>query len=342
MKGYDVAIIGGGLIGCAIARELALFDVSVVVLEKSADVGRGASKANSGIIHGGYDARHGTTKAATSYRGNQAFDRLEEELNFGFERTGSLVLAFDEADKQKLAELLDNGQLNGVKGLRLINGPEAIEMEPSLNPAVKAALYAPHTGICSPYEYTIALAENAAANGVDFRLSCGLMAVEQAGQGFRLISGDGSTVNARRIINAAGVYSGQIAAMFGETGVQIVPRMGQYLLFRKGSGDDIKQVLFQVPNEQGKGVLVTRTYHGNLMIGPNAQYIEDPDELLTDLETLKAIMQTARKTMPDCLQAEPLRTFSGVRATSATGDFMIFRQQGLSGCIHVAGIDSPG
>ncbi|AFG37152.1 NAD(P)/FAD-dependent oxidoreductase [Spirochaeta africana] len=339
---YDIAIIGAGVIGSAIARELSMYDVQVLLLEKGNDVSLGASKANSGIVHGGYDARHGTLKSRLSYPGNQRFAQWEQELGFGYEKRGSLVLAFSQEQREQLAHLKQNGELNGVPDLRIIERNEILDLEPNCNPEVQAALHAPHVGICSPYELTIALAENAIANGVDLRLMSAVVRIEVTPQGYHLHTREGRVYQARRVINAAGVHAGEIARLMGITDIRIDPRKGQYLVFRKGTGDMVRQVLFQVPSAAGKGVLVTSTYHGNLMIGPNAQDADSPEDLDTDAETLKKVLATAQQSLPGCTASEYIRSYSGIRATSSTRDFIIRREDHLPGCIQVAGIDSPG
>ncbi|MFW5801241.1 MAG: NAD(P)/FAD-dependent oxidoreductase [Spirochaeta sp.] len=339
---YDVAVIGAGVIGCAVARALSLYDLDILLLEKGNDVSLGASKANSGIVHGGYDAKHGTLKSRLSYPGNRRFSQWEAELNFGFERRGSLVLAFTREQQAALHELLQNGIRNGVPGLRIISRNEVLDLEPNCNPDVHSALHAPHTGVCSPYELTIALAENAVHNGADLRLRSNVTAIEHHSTGFRIHTHEGRIFRSRRLVNAAGIHAGRIARMMGVDDIRLYPRKGQYLLFRKGSGDMVRQVLFQLPTNEGKGVLVTSTYHGNLMIGPNARNVDNPADLDNDADTLRYILQTARQSLPGCTSREFIRSFSGIRATSSSRDFIIRREPSVPGCIQAAGIDSPG
>lgn len=342
MLKYDVAIIGAGVVGCAIARELSMFSLKILLLEKGNDVSLGASKANSGIVHGGYDARHGTLKSRLSYAGNQSYPRWESELSFGFEQRGSLVLAFDQDQHQRLLELKRNGEKNGVPGLELLRAEQVKKLEPGVNPAVCSALHAPHVGICSPYELTVALAENAIENGVDLRLFSEVTGICKQRDNFLVRTSEGRKFAAARVINAAGLGAGNIAALAGVQDIHIHPRKGQYLLFRKGTGDAVNKVLFQVPGPAGKGILVTSTYHGNLMIGPNAQEVDDPGDTSTDLENLRYIYEQARVSWPEIQLRDCIRSFSGLRAGSADHDFIIRHEDSLPGFFEAAGIDSPG
>ncbi len=337
---YDVCIIGAGVVGCAIARELSRYDKSIVLLEKSDDVSNGASKANSGIVHGGYTAKHGTLKGELSYRGNRMYKKLNEELNFGYRETGSLVLGFSEDDRIVLEKLMENGLKNGAKGLRIIETQEIRKIEPNISSKVTCALLCEHTGITSPYELVIALAENACSNGVELRLENEVNNILIEDNHFTVITDKGH-VKARYVINAAGVYSDKIANMVGIYDFSIIPRKGQYVLFEKGYGKLVNRVIFQVPTKKGKGVLVTSTYHGNLMIGPNAEEIGDKEDVSTTKEVLNYIVDTAKKSLEEFDIKKVITSFSGIRATSNTRDFII-EESNVKGFINVAGIDSPG
>jgi len=357
---YDVCIIGAGVVGCAIARELSRYNLEVLICEKGEDVGVGATKANSAIVHGGYTAKHGTLKGELSIRGNRMYDRLQEELNFGLSRIGSLVLAFDDTERPALEKLLINGEKNGVKGLRIIERKELLEMEPETGPEAAAALYCPETAVTSPYEFCIALAENAVANGVELRLHTRVTGIEKTDGHFRLgtvTGGPGLSardhkdelprpdkngpVEASFVVNAAGVYADSISALVGDTSFIIQPRQGQYLIFRRGHGSLVNHVIFQTPSPKGKGVLVTPTYWGNLMVGPNSEEIPDRDDLSTNHEILRSIIGTARRSIPAFDLKQVIRSFSGIRATSSCRDF-ILKESRVSGFIQAAGIDSPG
>ena len=337
---YDVAIIGAGVMGCAIARELSRYQLQVLLLEKDIDVGVGATKANSGIVHGGYTAAHGTLKGELVVKGNRMYRQLEEELNFGFRQTGSLVVAFTDEEREILAQLQANGEKNGVQDLRILQREEALAREPALNPAIVAALYCGETGITSPYEFCIALAENAVANGVTLALNNEVKHIESKAQGFQLVTG-ADTYQARYVINAAGVYADTIAAMVGAQNFTILPRKGQYLLLSRGTGSLVNHVVFQTPGPQGKGVLVTSTYWGNLMLGPNAEDVTDREDLATETTALRDIIATAWRSVPQIDITKAIRSFSGIRPSSDRRDFII-EESRVPRFINVAGIDSPG
>lgn len=341
---YDIAIVGAGVIGCSIARALSRYKLDIILIEKENDVSCGASKANSGIVHGGYDAKHGSSKGYFSRKGNRLFQQLEEELNFGYEECGSLVLAFSEEEKEALLKLKENGRLNGVDDLVILNKEEIIEMEPNVKSSVVAALYCPTAGITSPYELTIALAENAIQNGVSLKLKTEVYGIQESEDGFEISVKHQSTRNkikSKIIINCAGVYSDKVAEMIGLNDFTITPRRGEYILMHKNQGHLANHVLFQAPTEKGKGILVTKTVFGNLMIGPNAQAVDDPAEIGTSIEELKKIVEQAKKTTNEFNLKFTLKTFAGIRATSSRKDFII-EESSVKGFINVAGIESPG
>lgn len=336
---YDFAIIGSGVTGCSIARELSKYKADVCILEKADDVASGASKANSGIVHGGYAAKHGTLKGRLNVPGNRMFEDLNRQLNFGYRKTGGLVLGFDDYDLKSLKMLLENGLANGVADLKIIEADEILRIDPNLNRSVKYALYAKDVGVTSPYEYTIALAENAVSNGAELFLGTEILDIIKKDNGFELITNKKS-IKARIVINAAGVYSDSVSKMAGVDYFKIIPRKGQYILFQKGTGAAVKSVVFQVPTKQGKGILVTSTYHGNLMLGPNSEEVSNREDKETDEMTLEYVIDAARKSLPDFDLKKRLKTFSGIRPTPNTGDFII--KEEYPGFINAAGIESPG
>jgi len=339
---YDVAIIGAGVVGSAIARELSKYKLNISLIEKENDVSCGASKANSGIVHGGYDAEPGTLKAKLNVEGNKMFKQLNEELQFGFLQSGSMVLSFDKADDEKLDMLMERGHINGLNHLKLLSKDEVLTMEPNLSDKVRRALYCEASGITSPYELTIALAENAVSNGVSLHLMTEVTGIVFSGDAFEIkTSTTAETIKAKWIINAAGVFSDRIADMAGAKTFSITPRKGEYVLLDKGQGKKIDHIIFQAPTVAGKGILVTRTYHGNLMLGPNAQEIQTRNDNDTNEDKLKYIVETARKTLPEFDMKHVLTSFSGIRATSNTKDFII-EASPVKGFINVGGIDSPG
>lgn len=340
MKKYDFIIIGAGVIGTMIARELSRYQLDVLLMDKENDVSCGATKGNSAIVHGGFDDKHGSLKSKLCRQGNLMYPQLNEELNFGYERRGSLVLAFSEEQVETLQELLENGKKNGVDDLEIIDKERIIEMEPYINKEVYKALYCPSSGLTSPYEMAIALAENAISNGVELKLKTEVEAIEKEEGGF-LVKTTTGDYNSKYVINCAGVYSDKISAMVGVDDFTITPRRGEYVLLNKNQGHLANNVLFQTPTKVGKGILVTRTYHGNLMLGPNAQEVGSKDDIGTSLEALDYIVDTARLSVPDFDLKWTLTSFSGIRATSSKKDFII-EETKVKGFINVAGIESPG
>lgn len=337
---YDVIIIGAGVIGANIARELSKYKLNICLLEKQDDVSCGCSKANSGIVHGGYDDEPGTKKAEFCVSGNKMYKDLEKELNFGYRQTGSLVLAFSDEEKKALEKLYEKGIKNGVEGLEIIDGNKVRELEPYVSTEVKWALYCKHSGVCSPYEFTIALVENAIENDVELKLLNEVVEIKKENNIFNVKTTKGE-FKSKYVINAAGVYSDKISKMVGVNDFYIIPRKGEYILLNKDQSYLVNRVIFQAPTEKGKGILVTTTYHGNLMIGPDAQRVDEKDDVSTTEEGLKYIIQTARKSVKDFDIKKTLTSFSGIRPTNSTKDFII-KETEVKGFINVAGIDSPG
>lgn len=336
---YDVAIIGGGVIGCSIARELSKYKIKIVVIEQEGDVSCGATKANSGIVHGGYDAAYGTKKGYFSHRGNILFEGLNKELNFGFEKIGSLVLAFDQEELKTLSKIIENGEKNGVKNLKIINREEILKIEPNVGGAI-GALYCKNAGIVSPYEYCIALAENAISNGVEFKFNSRVDNIDKINNMY-IVQTTLGEVKTKLVINAAGVNSDTVSNMINDEYFHIIPRKGEYLVYTKGYGDKVNHVIFQCPNEKGKGVLVTPTYHNNLMVGPDAQIMDDKYDTSTNIDKLFDIIGKAEKSIPNLENKKIIRSFAGTRATSSLHDFII-EETDSKNFINVAGIESPG
>jgi len=337
---YDIAIIGAGVVGSAIARELSRFNFNTVLIEKENDVSCGASKANSGIVHGGYDAEPDTLKAQLNVAGNKMFKDLDADLQFGFNQTGSLVLSFSEDEDDKLKMLLNRGITNGLDHLKILTKDQVLKLEPNLSNNVRSALYCEASGVTSPYELTIALAENAIANGTTLKLMHEVQYISKTDDVFE-INTSGGLIRSSWIINAAGVYSDKIADMIGAKTFTITPRKGEYVLLNKIQGKLVNRVVFQAPTAAGKGILVTRTYHGNLMLGPNAQEIQVRNDNNTNTDILQHIVETARKSLPAFNMNHVLTSFSGIRATSNTKDFVI-EASPINKFINVGGIDSPG
>ncbi|MEG0502939.1 MAG: NAD(P)/FAD-dependent oxidoreductase, partial [Cellulosilyticaceae bacterium] len=290
---FDVAIIGAGVIGCAIARELAKYALDICVIEKNDDIANGTSKANSGIVHPGEDPVPGSMKAKMNIRGNQLFDKLKEELDFPFKRNGSLLLCFNEEDVSSLEIFKQRGLANGIPDtMQMLNREEALRLEPHLSERVVGALFLPTGGIVCPYELTIALAENAYSNGVTFFLNTEVERVTKIEEHF-LITTSKEPIKSKILINAAGVHADDINNMLSETKYHIIARKGEYLLFDKTAGELTTHTLFQLPTKMGKGILVTPTVSGNLLVGPTATDIEDKLDIKTTRECLSEVVKKA-------------------------------------------------
>lgn len=345
---YDVIIIGAGVNGCAIARELSRYQLNIAVLEKALDVCEGTSKANSGIVHAGYDAKPGTLKAKLNVEGSRKMKELSKELDFPYEQNGSLVLCFDAEETGKLEELKERGEANGVEGLRLLGRQELLAMEPSVGEQAVSALYVPTGAIVCPFGLTIALAENAAVNGAEFRFCTQVTGIEKRDDGY-LVMTDQGDLKAKVIVNAAGVHADEIHNMVSKDSMEITPRKGEYLLYDKRVGNLAKHTLFQLPTELGKGILVTPTVHGNLLTGPTATDLEDKDGVDTTAEGMAVVRQKAALSVPGIPGNQVITSFAGLRAHitkmpqgKEAGDFLIGETADAPGFIDVAGMESPG
>lgn len=338
---YDVVIIGAGVSGCAVARELSAYKRKVAVLERASDIGEGTSKANSGIVHAGYDAKPGTQKAVLNLRGNILMENLSRQLDFSFQRNGSLVLCFEEADRGKLEELLERGRKNGVEGLRIVEGEELAGLEPNLSRQIIAALYAPTGGIVCPFGLTVALAENAAVNGVEFHLDTKVDKIIKIEDGYRVETEKGE-FSAKVVVNAAGVYADVFHNMVSSHKLHITPRKGEYCLFDKTAGRHVSHTVFQLPTKYGKGVLVTPTVHGNLLVGPTAEDIVDKEGINTTAQGLEAVLERGAMSVGHLPAGKIITSFAGLRAHEDGNDFVIGEAEDAEGFIDVAGIESPG
>lgn len=339
---YDVIIIGAGVSGCAIARELSRFQLKIVVLEKALDVCEGTSKANSGIVHAGYDAKPGTLKARLNVEGSRKMESLSEKLNFPYKKNGSIVLCFDKKDQDKLYELKARGEKNGVEGLQILNRKELLEMEPFVGDDATAALYAPTGAIVCPFGLNIALAENAAVNGVEFEFDTKVLNIYKQDYGY-LIHTKKQDYETKIVINAAGVHADEIHNMVSGNKIEIRPRRGEYLLYDKKVGNMVNHTLFQLPTALGKGILVTPTIHGNLLTGPTAQDIEDKEGTDTSRQGLEQVIKRAALSVNGIPEKEVITSFAGLRAHIVeSNDFMIGEAEDAPGFIDVAGMESPG
>lgn len=336
---YDVIIIGAGIVGTTIARKLSRYKLDLLILEKEKDVSMGVSKANSAIVHGGYAEPHEELRGRICYKGRIQYEQLDKELNFGFDPIGSLVLCFDEDNLDGLKELKKQGEENGLDDMKILDHDEIMEIEPNVNPDVKYALYCEGAGVCSPYEMVIAMAENAIHNGAELKLEEEVVDIEKNGH-FTVKTANNNQYESKIVINCAGLHSKEVNDMINEPYFDQHPRSGEYILMRKGAGDRINQVLFQMPTDMGKGILVTPTYHNNLMIGPDALDDEEIDRD-THIERLEEIYEQAQLTTDTLNIREFIRSFSGSRPVASTGDFIIENTE-TDGFINCAGIQSPG
>ncbi len=344
----DVAILGAGVIGSVVARELSRYKLEVAVFERGFDVASGASKANSGIVHGGYDAQPGTLKAKYNSAGNPLFDELAFDLDFPFRRNGSLVIAFAGDDPAGLDRLLERGRRNGVLGLKIIDRDEILRREPHIGNTVVRALDVPTGGIVCPYEMTIAFAENAAANGVKFHFGHQVDSLEKLGaaggnEGFRIFTNQG-VYAAKAVVNAAGLYSDLFHNLFAKDKLNIQPRRGEYFLLDRSENGLVRHTIFQLPGEKGKGVLVTPTVDGNILCGPTSDDITDKENVATTEAGLGKILELASRDLDALPLGKTITSFAGLRAHETTKrDFSVGAViPGLPNFFDAVGIESPG
>lgn len=338
---YDAVIIGGGAVGCAVARELSRWNLKIALCERGEDVCVGTSKANSAIVHAGFDAMPGSKKAYFNVKGSEMMEPLSRELDFSYRRNGALVVCFDENDRPRLEELRRRGIANGVEGLLILDKHALHKMEPALSDNAVAALYAPTGAIVCPFGMTIALAENAAQNGVEFLLDTNVKTIRRAGDYFEVCTRQ-KTILSRTVINAAGVFSDELHNQVCENKLTITPRGGEYCLLDKKHSALVDRTVFQLPGALGKGVLVSPTVHGNLLIGPTAADQEDKEGTDTTAEGLTYAVSAAKKSVPNLPLRDTITSFCGLRAhiTQGTDDFII--GESADGFFDAVGIESPG
>ena len=337
----DVVIIGAGVVGAAIAREISRYDLKVCVIEKEEDVCSGTSKANSAIVHAGFDAKPGSIKAKYNLEGNLMMGQLSKDLDFEFKQNGSMVLCFDEADRPALDELYQRGLDNGVQGLEIITGDEARKIEPNISDEVVAAMIARTGGIVCPFGLTIALAENAADNGVEFKFNTEVLNIAKTNGGYKVVTNNGE-ITTKYIVNAAGVYADVIHNMVSSQKIHITPRKGDYMLMDKEVGGLVSHTIFQLPGKYGKGILVTPTVHGNLLAGPTAVDVDDKECTATTAEELADVSMKANKSVKNVPFRQTITSFSGLRAHEDGDDFIIGECSDAEGFFDAAGIESPG
>ncbi len=340
-KMYDVIIIGAGVSGAATARELSRYKVKACVIEKEEDVCCGTSKANSAIVHAGYDATEGSLMAKLNVRGNQMMEQLSRELDFPFKRNGSLVVCLREEDMPKLQELHHRGVANGVPDLRILNGEELKEMEPNISDQAYAALYAPTGGIVCPFHMNIAMAENANENGVEFKFDTEVKDIKPIEKGWEIHTNNG-VFQTRYVVNAAGVYADRLHNMVSKRKIHITPRRGDYCLLDKSAGNHVSKTIFALPGKYGKGVLVAPTVHGNLILGPTAIDIENREGTNTTREGLDQVLEKAGMNVKNLPLRQVITSFAGLRAHEDGNEFLIGELEDAKGFIDCAGIESPG
>lgn len=337
---YDVILIGAGVSGCACARELSRYKADILVVEKEEDVCCGTTKANSAIVHAGYDAAHGSLMAKLNVAGSRKMPALAKELDFAYRQCGSLVVCLSEEDRPALQALFENGVANGVEGLRILDRAELAAMEPHISDEAVAALWAPTGGIVCPFGLTYALAENAAQNGVKFQFDTKVTGLAPIPGGWR-VETDRGPLEARLVVNAAGVYADELHNMVtGQDPLTIIPRRGDYFLLDHTAGDHVRHTIFQLPGKYGKGVLVTPTVHGNLLIGPTAIDVQDKEATATTAAGLEEVRAKAGLAVKDLPLRQTITSFAGLRAHEPRHDFFI--GEIAPGFVDCAAIESPG
>lgn len=338
---YDVLIVGGGIVGATIGRELSKYNIKLGLIEKNIDLCMETTKANSAIAHGGYDCEPGTLKAKLNVEGFNMLEKLSKELGFTFKKTGSMVLAFNDEDIKILEDLFERGKKNKVGGLEIIDKERIFELEDKVSKDVKKALYCSESGVLDPFNFTYKMAENAAKNGMEIFTETKLTDIEKKDDHIEVQTNNG-VFKTKFLVNASGLFSEKLANMAGDDDFYLIPTKGVYRLLRRDPKNDINLVIFQTPTEKGKGVLVTKTYAGNTMIGPTSDRIKGKDDTITQDESLENIDELSRKSIPEINLKDTIRIFTGIRAKPNTEDFCIYPSKNTKGVIHAAGIESPG
>lgn len=338
---FDVLVIGGGVVGASVLRELSKYDLKIALLEKESDVATGASRANSGVVHAGFDAKEGSLKAKFNVLGNKMMEGLCRDLGVKYKRNGSLVVAFSDEDLKTLESLKARGIANGVPELEIISKEELVRLEPNISDEAVGALYAKMGGIVCPYELTVALIGNAMDNGAELFTDFEVTSAVKNEDGYTVFSQDGRSVCGKIIVNAAGLYAGKVAEIFGDDTIKIGARKGEYLLLDRNSSYLTTRTLFFTPTKLGKGVLVLPTVDGNILLGPNAEEMEIADTETT-AEGLDWVTEKAKKMCKNIPFYNVITSFAGVRAYSSRHDFIIENSSVSPNLINLAGIESPG
>ena len=337
---YDIVVIGAGVVGGMIARELSAYDLKICVLEKQHDVAMGASCANSAIVHAGFDAKEGSLKAKLNVRGSEMMAKVCEELGVKYKNNGSLVIGFTDEDRATVEDLYRRGTANGVKNLKVVDKDELHKLEPNVSQNATCALWAPTGSIVCPYELTVASIGNAMDNGADLKLDFEVADIRRTDEGYEITSATSETVQAKYVINAAGIYSDAIAKMVGDDSFTVHARRGEYVLLDKECGTLVSHTIFRTPSKMGKGILVSPTVDGNLLTGPTSVDIDDKEDKSTTAEGLGRVMREAGENVDGVMFNKTITSFCGLRAVGSTGDFIINMPN--NSFVNVAGIESPG
>lgn len=336
---YDIAVIGAGVVGGMIARTLSAYNLKICILDKAHDVACGATRANSAIVHAGFDAKEGSLKAKMNVRGSEMMEEVCRQLGVKYQNNGSLVIGFNDEDAATVQELYTRGVANGVKRLKVLDAEELHRLEPNVSKNAICALWAPTGGIVCPYELTVAAIGNAMDNGADLRLDFEVTEIRDTGDAYELVSPAG-TVSAKYVVNAAGLYSDAVAKMVGDDSFTVHPRRGEYVLLDKECGSLVKHTIFRTPSKMGKGILVSPTVDGNLLTGPTSVDMEDKEDRATTADGLARVMREASENVDGVMFNKTITSFCGLRAVGSTGDFII--NMPTDRFVNVAGVESPG
>lgn len=337
---YDVAIIGGGVVGAMTARELSRFNLKICILEKENDVAMGSTKANSAIVHAGFDAKEGSLKAQLNVRGAELMPKICRELNVDYKNNGALVIGYNDTDKIALEDLKVRGIKNGVKGLEVIDQTRLRKLEPNISDRATCALFAPTSAIVCPYDLTIAAIGNAMDNGAELKLNFNVDSIKKSNNIYTITSNEGESIKAKTVVNAAGLYTDEIAKLIGDNSFTISPRQGEYMLMDKEQGELVTHTIFTAPTKMGKGILVSPTVDGNLIVGPTAVNINDKTNKNTTPDGMSSVRTKSQDMVKNIDYRSVITSFTGLRAAGDTGDFII--NAPTPGFINVAGIESPG